>query len=175
LLSLPTEHLIIFVNGKQVEGEEKELVLEKQRELRTEMHRLAGIGVVLTQRDGKFVVIPLPDTPAMKAGLLQGDVVTAIDGKSTEGLSLPDVVTRVRGVAGSTVTLSISRPRLAQPFEVKLIREEIKSHPEPSQAHEPTVKTSTIIMRKGADISPEELKRLGIITNAPSREASDER
>jgi carboxyl-terminal processing protease len=55
------------------------------------------------------VVAPLEDSPAKAAGLLAGDVVLEIDGKSVEGLGLEDAVKNVRGEAGTDVTLSLRR------------------------------------------------------------------
>jgi carboxyl-terminal processing protease len=55
------------------------------------------------------VVAPLEDSPAEKAGLQAGDIVTAIDGRSVNGLSLEDAVKQVRGEAGTDVTLSLHR------------------------------------------------------------------
>lgn len=55
------------------------------------------------------VVAPLQDSPAEKAGLRAGDIVLEIDGESVNGLSLEDAVTRVRGEAGTDVTLTLRR------------------------------------------------------------------
>jgi carboxyl-terminal processing protease len=55
------------------------------------------------------VVAPLEDSPAEKAGLRAGDIVTAIDGESVDGLSLEDAVKQVRGESGTDVTLSLRR------------------------------------------------------------------
>jgi carboxyl-terminal processing protease len=55
------------------------------------------------------VVAPLEDSPAERAGLQAGDIVTAIDGDSVRGLSLEDAVNQVRGESGTEVTLSLSR------------------------------------------------------------------
>ncbi|HEX6654642.1 MAG TPA: S41 family peptidase [Candidatus Limnocylindria bacterium] len=55
------------------------------------------------------VIAPLEDSPAKAAGLLAGDVVTRIDGKSVNGLSLGDAVKAVRGDAGTKVSLSLTR------------------------------------------------------------------
>lgn len=55
------------------------------------------------------VVSPIKGSPAEKAGLLTGDVVTAVDGKTVDGSTMSDEITRVRGKAGTKVTLTISR------------------------------------------------------------------
>jgi carboxyl-terminal processing protease len=55
------------------------------------------------------VIAPLEDSPAKAAGLLAGDIVTKVDGKTVNGLSLGDAVKEVRGEAGTKVTLSLIR------------------------------------------------------------------
>jgi carboxyl-terminal processing protease len=62
--------------------------------------------------DNKFrlvVVTPLEDTPAFKAGIEAGDVITAIDGKSTVGISIDEAVHSIMGKPGTPVTLRIKR------------------------------------------------------------------
>jgi len=69
------------------------------------------------------VVAPLADSPADQAGLLAGDVIVAIDGVSVNGATMQDEVGKVRGAAGTDVTLTIRRgPRT---FELKITRSEI--------------------------------------------------
>jgi carboxyl-terminal processing protease len=55
------------------------------------------------------VVAPLEDSPAKAAGLKAGDIVEAINGDSVEGITLEDAVKKVRGEAGTNVTLSLRR------------------------------------------------------------------
>jgi carboxyl-terminal processing protease len=69
------------------------------------------------------VVAPLEDSPAQAAGLLAGDQVLQIDGKSVNGLSLEDAVKQVRGEAGTKVTLSLRRD--GKPLEMTITRAKI--------------------------------------------------
>jgi carboxyl-terminal processing protease len=69
------------------------------------------------------VVAPLEDSPAKAAGLVAGDIVLKIDGKSVEGLGLEDAVKHVRGEAGTDVTLSLRRD--GEPLELTITRAKI--------------------------------------------------
>jgi len=74
----------------------------------------------------KLVVItPLEDTPAFKAGIKAGDIVTAIDGKSTEGISMDQAVSSIMGIPGTEVTLRVKRGQ-APDKDYKLKRDIIK-------------------------------------------------
>ena len=86
----------------------------------------AGLGLEITMADGRpRVVSPIDDTPAARAGFKAGDVILDIDGASVDGLSLQDVITRLRGDAGSTVRLTISRAD-QEAFDVTLTRAMIR-------------------------------------------------
>ncbi len=91
---------------------------------------LTGVGIQITQEeetDDIVVVSPIEDTPAYKAGLLSGDIITSIDGQSTEGMELSDAVELIRGPVDSTVKISIARE--SKPIEFELTRELIEIHP----------------------------------------------
>ena len=82
-----------------------------------------GIGAVVEMREGQLVIVsPLKDTPAERAGLRAGDVVTAIDGQSTEGIGLFEAISRIRGRKGTTVRLTIQRPGVEEPFTLEIVR-----------------------------------------------------
>lgn len=71
---------------------------------------ITGIGAELGTNGGNIVVVsPLADSPADKAGLKPKDVIAGIDGKTTSGLSVDTVVTKIRGKEGTQVTLTIVR------------------------------------------------------------------
>ena len=82
-----------------------------------------GLGIQIDVRDGWITVVaPLPETPAEQAGILTGDQITAIDGKSTEGWNADQAVSTLRGPAGSPVVLSVRRVGVSSPIEFKLTR-----------------------------------------------------
>ena len=70
------------------------------------------------------VVAPLAGTPAEEAGILAGDVVTAVNGEPVAGSTMNDQITQIRGEPGTDVTLTIEREGEA-PFDVTITREEI--------------------------------------------------
>lgn len=73
--------------------------------------RLSGIGVVIDHQAGSPVIISVfEDTPAHAAGLRAGDLITSIDGTSTDRLTVDEIVAHVRGEAGTTVVLGIRHP-----------------------------------------------------------------
>jgi carboxyl-terminal processing protease len=86
-----------------------------------------GVGLVIGLRDGILTVVaPMEDTPAFKAGVLAGDKIVRIEGKSTEKMGLTEAVKRLKGEAGTPVHITVSRPTLPQPKEVTLTRAVIK-------------------------------------------------
>jgi carboxyl-terminal processing protease len=70
------------------------------------------------------VVAPIPGGPAEKAGILPGDVVTAIDGVPVDGLAIEDATAKVRGPKGTPVTLTIVRAGAA-PTDITIVRDYI--------------------------------------------------
>jgi len=70
-----------------------------------------GVGAVLDQRDeGIFIVRVLRDSPAERAGLRAGDEIVGVDGEPLAGLTIDQVVSRVRGPEGTDVTLDLRSP-----------------------------------------------------------------
>jgi carboxyl-terminal processing protease len=82
-----------------------------------------GVGIEVTQEDGLIKVIsPIDGTPAAKAGIKSGDRIAGIDGTSIAGLALNDAIDKMRGPAGSKITLTILREGEKKPFDVTLQR-----------------------------------------------------
>jgi carboxyl-terminal processing protease len=107
---------------------------ETPDELKQEQQQLSGnyvgIGVVL-QPDptGQYfqIGVTFPNAPATKAGLKPGDVIIAINGKSVKGDTQDQLRSLITGPQGSSFTMTIQRPGQAQPFDVKLTREQIQA------------------------------------------------
>jgi carboxyl-terminal processing protease len=82
-----------------------------------------GLGIEVTQEDGLIkVVTPIDDTPASRAGILSGDIISAIDGENVQGLSLNQAVDKMRGAPDTSVTLKILRGSNKDPQDIKLSR-----------------------------------------------------
>src|SRR5690606_2849108 len=82
-----------------------------------------GLGIEVTSEDGVVrVVSPIDDTPASRAGIQAGDYITAVDGESILGLTVNEAVRRMRGQAGTSITVTIAREG-TDPFDVTLTRE----------------------------------------------------
>ena len=89
-----------------------------------------GLGIEVTMEDGIVkVVTPIDDTPAAKAGMLSGDVITQIDDESIQGMSLEQAVSRMKGPANSKIRLKVVRKGAAAPVDVAIVREIIRVRP----------------------------------------------
>lgn len=85
-----------------------------------------GLGIEVDMIDGVVrVVAPIDDTPASRAGLQTGDLLTAIDGKPIVGLTLTDAVKGMRGDVGTDITITVIREG-TEPFDVTLTRDKIR-------------------------------------------------
>ena len=89
-----------------------------------------GLGIEVTMEDGLVkVVTPIDDTPAAKAGMLSGDVITQIDDEAIQGMTLEQAVSRMKGPANSKIKLKVARKGSAAPIDVAIIREIIRVRP----------------------------------------------
>jgi carboxyl-terminal processing protease len=86
-----------------------------------------GIGAVVNMKDDKVVVVsPFKDSPAEKAGIRSGDVIEAIDGESTAGMSLDIAVSKIRGPRGTDVRLTVLHQGDTAPVEITVTRDRIE-------------------------------------------------
>lgn len=86
-----------------------------------------GIGAMIRKKDSLMVVAePYEGFPAMKAGLLAGDVILEVNGKSTEGKSTGDISSFLKGQPQTEVKVRIKRFGVDKPFDVTIKREEIQ-------------------------------------------------
>jgi carboxyl-terminal processing protease len=96
-------------------------------------------------------VAPIDGSPAERAGLRSGDVVTAVDGRTVEGETLDEAIARIRGPKGTEVVLSIERDG-GEPFDLPIVRD--------------TIVQRQVATRELADGTVEYLRLSGISDNA---------
>ena len=95
-----------------------------------------GIGAMITKRkDYVFISEPYQGYPAQKAGLMAGDKVLEINGKSAKGKTTEEVSKVLKGQPNTSVTLLIERPHLEKPFEVTFDREKVSVKSVPYSAY----------------------------------------
>lgn len=82
-----------------------------------------GLGILVTKRNDQVTVItPLEGTPAARLGIRAGDIISEVEGVSTDELPLDDVVKRLKGPKGSTVHIKIMRVGIEEPIPLTIIR-----------------------------------------------------
>ena len=89
-----------------------------------------GLGIEVGSEDGQIkVVSPIDDTPAFRAGLEAGDLITHLDESPVLGMTLNEAVEKMRGPVNTTVRITIQRKERKEPLEVRLTRETIRIRP----------------------------------------------
>ena len=85
-----------------------------------------GIGAYVEMRNGRVVIVsPIDNTPAQRAGLKPGDVIQKVNDQEVTGLLLEEVISRIKGPAGTEVTLTVLDPDSGDTRRVTLERAEI--------------------------------------------------
>jgi carboxyl-terminal processing protease len=86
-----------------------------------------GLGIEVTMEDGLVkVVAPIDDTPAHKAGVMAGDIITHLDDEPVQGLTLNQAVEKMRGPKNTKIRLKIMRKGQDKPTEVTIVRDIIR-------------------------------------------------
>src|ERR1700686_4091021 len=86
-----------------------------------------GLGIEVTQEEGLIkVVAPIDETPAAKAGIRAGDIITHLDGEAVQGLTLNQAVDKMRGQVNTKIQLRIMRKGADKPIEVSIMRDVIR-------------------------------------------------
>ncbi len=88
-----------------------------------------GLGIEVTMEEGVVkVVSPIENTPADKAGVLSGDLITHLDGVSIQGLTLEQAVEKMRGPVNTPIVITVLR-KSTEPFDIKINRDVIRINP----------------------------------------------
>ena len=83
-----------------------------------------GLGIEVTMENGLVkVVSPIDDTPAARAGILGGDLITHLDGEQVQGMTLSQAVEKMRGAVNTPITLTIRREGQDQPLDIRVVRD----------------------------------------------------
>lgn len=86
-----------------------------------------GLGIEVTMEDGLVkVVSPIDDTPAAKAGVLAGDLITYIDGEQVQGLTLNQAVEKMRGPVNTDIVITVRREGANAPLDITITRDIIR-------------------------------------------------
>ena len=89
--------------------------------------QFGGIGIQISIESGQIKILsPLMDTPAYRAGIRAGDKIIKIEGQAADGLSIDDAVKKLKGEAGTSVTLTFQHPDGSKPETATLKREVIQ-------------------------------------------------
>ena len=100
--------------------------------------KFVGLGIEVGMEDGYVKVIsPIEDSPAFKAGLKAGDLITRLDTTPVKGLTLDEAVKRMRGEPNTKITLTIARKEEDKPIIVTIVRQEIRVQSVKSKIVEP--------------------------------------
>jgi carboxyl-terminal processing protease len=117
----------------------------------------ASVGATISKRFGYGAVVSvIPGGPADKAGLQNGDIVEAVEGKSTRDMSLAELQSTLKGEAGSHITLSVVRPRKPEPTKLTITRDLVKVPPVVDRVLESNVgyiKVDALSKGKAAEIA----------------------
>jgi carboxyl-terminal processing protease len=88
-----------------------------------------GLGILVTKRNDQVTVItPLEGTPAARLGIRAGDVISEVEGVNTDDLSLDEVVKRLKGPKGTTVSIKIKRIGIKEPIPLTITRAAIPTN-----------------------------------------------
>lgn len=86
--------------------------------------QFGGLGIEVTMEDGLVkVVSPIDDTPAAKAGVQAGDLISKLDDTEVKGLTLSEAVEKMRGAVSTPIKLTIIRKGADKPIELTLVRD----------------------------------------------------
>jgi carboxyl-terminal processing protease len=98
--------------------------------------QFGGLGIEVTMEQGLVkVVAPIDETPAARAGIMSGDIITHLDDEQVQGLTLNQAVDKMRGPVNTKIRLKIMRPGQEKPIDVAITREmimvrSVRSRPE---------------------------------------------
>jgi carboxyl-terminal processing protease len=99
----------------------------REQEINSLRGNFGGIGANLQRNEaGEVILSPIPGNPAEEAGILDGDILLAVDGTEVTGeMTVEDVANMIRGDVGSAVTLSVIHPDESDQTDITIVRDVI--------------------------------------------------
>ncbi len=135
---------------------------QKAQEFQDELSgNFEGIGAEIAIKNQRLVVVtPLDDSPAMKSGIQAGDFIYKVDGEETIAYTLEQAVNKIRGEAGSQVTLSVFHPGDTEATEIAITRDAIRVNSLSYEIKETNGKKIVYIkLRRFAEETPKEFEK----------------
>lgn len=128
-----------------------------QREQQALSGQLEGIGAELVVRNGAPTVLaPIPGSPAQSAGLRPGDIIVRVDGQDVAGLTLEEIVIKVRGPRGTNVTLTVIHPGDTDLTDLTITRAQI-TVPNVTWTKSPGTNVAHLLISQFGDRATDEL------------------
>lgn len=97
---------------------------EFERSMRDTEGQYGGVGMVITMQDLKLTVVrTLKNSPAERAGIMEKDIITKVDGQTVEGMQINDLAEKLRGYPNTKVQIEVFRPSTNASKTLTLVRE----------------------------------------------------
>ena len=88
--------------------------------------KFVGIGVEIAVKDGEIVVVsPIDNSPAMKAGIESGDIITRVNSENIKDKNLNEVIKNIKGLPGTKVSISVRREGFNEEIDYEIERAQI--------------------------------------------------
>lgn len=111
------ETMVVSLGDRYTRFLDREAFEEEEESIEAELTGV-GIQIGLDKEERVVIIAPIEGTPGAQAGLRPNDIITAIDGKHTSGISIEAAAKRIRGEVGTEVTLTIKRKKKKMKFTI---------------------------------------------------------
>lgn len=133
------------------------------------MGKFVGLGIEVGMEDGYVkVVSPIEDSPAYRAGIKAGDLITRLDSTPVKGMTLDEAVKRMRGEPNTKITLTIARKTEDKPVIVTITRQEIRVQSIKAKVIEPGYAWLRVTQFQEPTVDDMVVKLLGIYAQEPN-------